>query len=911
MLRAPRDLHPRTALSAFLLFALLVLVLLPVPYFLRLQVQQGRLHGTLVPLNDSLGRLEIGMLNMETGLRGYLLTGDERLLAPYTMGQQQVTDSLSTAGPLVNQRDRSVRADFAATLRDITAWQETAEPERVLRSQNNLAAALAGTAVGKQLFDTFRTDFAVLDGKVQHQLAAARVRVQTQQDDGIRVFVIAFGALGALVGAMGLLLRQRNRLLRTTAADAQYTGVLMTSVQDAILIIDPVSYRLLDVNVAAERLSGYTRAELLTRTAVELRAPEEQGAVPTVIAAALTRGELADPYTVTWLRQDGSRLELEFINAAAQLATGSVVVAVGRDISERRRVEQTLEQQRLFLQAVLDNIDTGIVACAADGRLRLFNRATEVLHGLPMQALPVDEWADHYDLYAKDGTTRLETADIPLFRALRGEPVRNVEMMIVPKHGRARTVLANGSLIMDAAGQKLGAVVAMHDITERKQAEAQLAHQAFHDSLTGLPNRALLLDRLEHALTRARRAAGALTVLFIDLDQFKTINDTRGHAAGDALLQGMAQRLLTAVRAEDTVARLGGDEFVVLLEDIGTVSEATLLAQRLLAALQQPMALALHELTLSASLGMVFSTGVDIDAGELLRRADVAMRQAKAAGRGGIAVFDPGMDAAMVAAWELELALQQALARQELRVYYQPVVDLATEGIVGVEALVRWQHPEHGLVSPATFIPLAEANGQILEIGAWVCREACRQARVWQALLPAGRPLQVNVNLSAREFQCPTLVEDVAAILRETGLPPSSLCLEVTETAVMQDIGAAVRTLRALKALGLRVALDDFGTGYSSLSYLQQFPHDTLKLDRSFVQRLPGDADTRVIVQSITALAHALGMQVTAEGMETREELAQVRAMGCDTAQGYWFCRPLPALELTALLVSGAPAAAA
>ncbi|MGH2366569.1 MAG: putative bifunctional diguanylate cyclase/phosphodiesterase [Chloroflexota bacterium] len=452
-----------------------------------------------------------------------------------------------------------------------------------------------------------------------------------------------------------------------------------------------------------------------------------------------------------------------------------------------------------------------------------------------------------------------------------------------------------------------GLVATYRDVTERKRYERELAQLAFHDPLSGLPNRALFLDRLERALARAERHHRPVAVLFLDVDNFKVVNDSLGHGVGDQLLVTVAERIQTCLRAEDTAARLGGDEFTVLLEDVTAGHEAEAVAERIAATLQVPIVLQGREVVVTASIGIAFSApGRDRPDG-LLRHADLAMYRAKTAGKARWAVFDQSMNDAAVERLELETDLRRALDREEFRVYYQPITHLGSRRITEVEALVRWEHPQRGLVSPAQFIPVAEETGLIVPLGQWVLEEACRQTRIWHRECPAQpgeAPLTVSVNLSARQFQHPELVEDIARVLDETGIDSRSLKLEITESVVMANADAAVLTLHRLKDLGVQLAIDDFGTGYSSLSYLKRFPVDTLKIDRSFVDRLGQNPQDTAIVQSVVALAKTLRLSLTAEGVETAEQLGHLQELGCDRGQGYYFARPLPAVQVVTLLAA-------
>ncbi|MCA1842403.1 MAG: EAL domain-containing protein [Actinobacteria bacterium] len=419
-----------------------------------------------------------------------------------------------------------------------------------------------------------------------------------------------------------------------------------------------------------------------------------------------------------------------------------------------------------------------------------------------------------------------------------------------------------------------GVILNTRDISERKALEDELARQAFHDSLTRLANRALLRDRIAHALARSERRRRALAVLWLDLDGFKLVNDSLGHKGGDELLVAVAGRLLECVRPTDTAARLGGDEFAVLLEDLG-------------------------------GIGVAMCEEADCDPDEILRNADVAMYAAKARGKNCVEVFRASMHAEVLKRLDVEADLRRALERHEFVLHYQPTVVLQTGRIVGVEALVRWRHPTRGLVPPLEFIPVAEETGLVVELGAWVLGEACRQATEWHREHPADPPLTMAVNLSARQLQSDDLVETVAEAIQTSGIEPSSLVLEITETAVMNDHASTIVRLKQLKKLGVRLAIDDFGTGYSSLSYLRRFPIDVLKIDRSFVDGVCEGSEKQALLRTIVELGRALRLETVAEGIEVPEELDQLRSMDCELGQGFYFARPVEADDMPRLLRQG------
>ena len=674
---------------------------------------------------------------------------------------------------------------------------------------------------------------------------------------------------------------------------------------------------------ATEAVFGYPPEEMGTAAEWwEQRIhPEDRERVLANTQAALESGGETWTEEYRFKRSDGTYARVVDSTYLVRDAEGRPVRMLGSimDVTERRRAEEALRKSQAGLaeaqrMAHLGNWEWDV----RTGELYWSDETFRIYGHEPQSFVPTFEKL--LEVVHPDDRKMLGRE---LEEALDEDRPYDFEHRIVKPNGEVRVVHRQAEVMRDESGEPVRMVGTVHDVTERKALEEQLQHQAMHDPLTGLPNRVLFTDRLRQALTRARRRDGEVAVLFMDLDNFKVVNDSLGHKAGDRLLVAASKRISTLLRPEDTVARIGGDEFVFLLEDTGAQG-ALRVAERILKRLQEPFSLGRRRLVVTASIGVATGGGDGKYAADLLRDADLAMYRAKRAGKARHAVFEEAMNAEALDRLEMEQDLRRAIERGELRLHYQPQILLDADlqrslramgsraivssrtpqepRITGAEALVRWEHPERGLLLPGQFVPLAEETGLIVPMGEKILEEACRQAKDWQERFATDPPLAVYVNLSARQFREPDLTKTVFRILRETELDPACLHLEITETTAMSDAPATISTLEELKALGVRLVIDDFGTGYSSLSYLQRFPVDYIKIDRSFVGGLDTDPAATALVHGMIDLAHTLDIEVIAEGVERIDQLERLCAMRCDLAQGYYFSEPLPGEAMDALL---------
>ncbi|MEO8996592.1 MAG: EAL domain-containing protein [Nitrosospira sp.] len=707
------------------------------------------------------------------------------------------------------------------------------------------------------------------------------------------------------VGVMLLLLwRQQQRA-------HQLALIVRTAEQDRLLkyfyelpfigmaIISPETRRWLRFNNQLCEMLGYSREELAEKNLVEMTYPADMEKDIADLERVL-RGE-SEGYATNkrFIRKDGSIMTANIDVKCVHRDNGKAhyVVSMIRDVTEQERQKAEILAARSQLQATLDAIPDLLFELDLDGRCHAYHSARTYLPGSPDEDMLGKKISD----VLLPGATDIVLSALREAQQKGLSSGKQVELELSEEKGKLWFELSV-SRKQQSAGMEPRFIVLARDITERKASEQRITHLAHYDPLTALPNRALLADRMKLAIRGAERRSGRLAVLFVDLDRFKPINDSLGHDIGDHLLKAVADRMRASVRSVDTVSRVGGDEFVVLLSEIETAEDAARVAEKLIFALSQPYLIEEHELLLTASIGICIYPDNGTESSILLRNADASMYTAKEAGGNRYQFYSRDMTVRAIERLSLEHDLRGAAERGEIFLVYQPQIELATERIIGAEVLMRWQHPERGLISPIRFIPVAEDSGLILAMGEWALRESCRQARIWRdrGLLD----ICISVNISAVQFRQTDFVTTVERALRDTGLSHGSLELELTESVVMQGVESALGKLQELETLGVKVAIDDFGTGYSSLSYLRQFTVDRLKIDQSFIRDLPGDVDAEAIAAAIVAMGLSLGLRIIAEGVETEAQAEFLQSVLCEEGQGYLYAWPMAADEFEAWVVA-------
>jgi diguanylate cyclase (GGDEF)-like protein/PAS domain S-box-containing protein len=695
---------------------------------------------------------------------------------------------------------------------------------------------------------------------------------------------------------------QIQRIRRQLAERDQLFQLVSENAADMIAVVDSDGRRLYN-SPAYQRILGYSPEELKATSSTEQIHPDDRSRV--LIAAEKARLSGQEERVEYRMRhKDGSWRTLESTACAIRNARGQTdkLVIVNRDITERKRTEELLLHNAALrhaeekYRAIFEDAVVGIFQMTPEGRPLNINRALAQIHGYDSPAQLMGEVSNLVSqLFV--GSRQIDE----LKRVLDEKGVvRSAEMEVHCRDRTKKWVLANMRAVHDCNGKIVLHEGTLEDITDRKVAENRVQFLAYYDALTELPNRTLLQDRLGKALASSRRQKDKVAVLFLDLDRFKVINDSLGHSCGDLLLRKVADRLKGQVREQDTVARVGGDEFLVVLTGVKDVMDAAIVAEKIMDALIADLVIQGRKLSVSCSMGISIFPEHGADGETLIKNADAAMYSAKESGRNTFHFFSEEMNAQVMERLTLEHGLRAALDKKELFLVYQPQMDVATGTIVGLEALLRWQHPELGIMSPDRFMSIAESSGLILPIGAWVLRTACSQARRWQDEGLCAMPVAVNV--SAVQFRQQGFRELISRVLSETGLACQYLELELTESLLLSNADVTSSVLRELKGMGIKLAIDDFGTGYSSLSYLKQFPFSKLKIDRSFIRDAAVNSDDAAITTAIISMAKSLGLKVIAEGVENEAQMSFLRALRCDEIQGYYFSKPLTVDEVFAKL---------
>jgi diguanylate cyclase (GGDEF)-like protein/PAS domain S-box-containing protein len=822
---------------------------------------------------------------------------------------------------VINARDMTERREVEQALRESRSWLATVinnmpviiwavDRNGIITFSDGKAleslGLSAGINVGQSIFTLYGKIPVIVDA-TRRALQGETVRFECHIGKSVfnSCYVPIFDENGERAGAIGC----SNEITAEwhSQRSLRFQASVLDAVGQAAIAVDRDS-RIVYWNRTAHEMLGWSADEALGQNLQDIvavqAAPEAiKDIVDNVLSGERWSGEVCIQH------RDGNQFPALMFKSPIVDEHGSIIgiSAICQDITERKATEEALRTSEERYALAAEGSNAGLWDWDLKTNSIYFSARWKAMVGSDVEQIAdsPDEWfirihPDETERVRAELESHLKN-DIPHFES---------EYRILHADGTYHWMIARGIALRDVQGLPYRVAGSQTDITERKSAEEKLLKNAFFDNLTGLPNRILFLDRLERMINSAKRRKDyAFALLFLDLDRFKVVNDSLGHTIGDKLLVEVTQRLELCVRANDTFARLGGDEFAILLDDIRDVGDATNLAERLQSQLSTPLALEGHEIFPSVSIGIALSAGdgTDEKPEDLLRDADTAMYRAKSQGKARYEVFDSAMHAHAFALLKTEAELRRALEREELETHYQPIVSLRTGKLAAFEALVRWNHPERGLIGPAEFIPVAEDSGLVVPLGEWILHNVCRQIRTWhnERAFPNGEIPTFAVNISSRQFSEPRLVEVISHILGEHEIDPSWIKLEITESVIMENSASAAIMLHELKQLGFQLSIDDFGTGYSSLSSLHQFPLDTLKIDRTFVQRLGEQGENSEIVRTIIALASNLGMSVVAEGIEAAGQLAQLRALQCDYGQGYFFARPMPADAAQTMLASG------
>jgi diguanylate cyclase (GGDEF)-like protein/PAS domain S-box-containing protein len=759
-----------------------------------------------------------------------------------------------------------------------------------IRVANRAASTMLGypdsALLGKHIRSIVSPEENLTTGQLLHSLGVLEQNMAWRTAAGARIDVLATSSFvrddsGTPVGIVYAAtdVTERRRAEQALRESEHRYRTLFEGNPLPMWVYDYDTLGFIAVNEAAVQHYGYAKDEFLRMTLADIRPAEELAKLQGLLDGRRDRNE---PRIVKHRKRNGQAFDAEITSFEFLSGGRRSRLVISVDVTERRRAEERLRESEERYRLLFERNLAGVYRSTIDSRILDVNDAIARIFGYRDREELLAQRA--YSLYNAD-----EDRNRIMAQLREQGSLSNIEVRMRRRDGTPVWVIESMTLL--DGGVIEGTIV---DITDRKTAQEQMEYQAYHDALTGLPNRLLFRDRIDIALAHAKRHRTAAAVMFLDLDQFKLVNDSLGHTVGDALLQEVGTRLVLSIRADDTVARMGGDEFTVLLTDVKDSGASAVVAQKLLDAISQPMLIEGHELYVTTSIGIARSPEDGSDAETLLKRADGAMYRAKEAGRNNFQFATTASQETVSERLLIERSLHHAFEREEFVVHYQPMTNLITGNVVGAEALIRWNHPERGLMAPDDFIPIAEESGQILLIGEWVLRTAVKQMKSWHA---EHGPLRVAVNLSARQFQQRDLMSMIERILTENEYPPELLDIEITESTAMQNADVSLAVMKRLRSMGVRISIDDFGTGYSSLSYLKRFPIDTVKIDQNFVRDLSDASNDGAIITAVISMARALNLRVVAEGVETEAQLAFLRRENCEVVQGFLHSKPVSAAE--------------